>query len=388
MRSKRAYSLRLPSSLPVTLRAWPLWGGIITQGPAAVGEFALGFDDEVLTFRLSLAEEGVEVLNAVEPCGNFLVDKSCERGHEVHLAHELVGNYGGYVAFPVDEEGHVCAAVEEAVFTAAKTACGAVLANHFNGSVIVTVLKHRAVVRREDDEGVVQNSFFFEVFDELSHTPVGFDNGVASRTHGCGSGKAFVGSAGNVRLMETVIKEEGRVAVGRDEVFHLAHKVVGHVFVAPACSCAALHISYSGNAVDNGVVMAVVPFHAEHFGVVDGCGLAGEVVLVVDLNGVGGIEADHIAVLDIYRGHTVVGGCYEARVVEAYLVGSGGDGLVPVYFSTTHAEVPFAYGSGGIAGVAHHLGHGEFIFTDDERSVAGEDSGFGVAPGIDAVNMP
>ena len=141
------------------------------------------------------------------------------------------------MSFPVYEKGDVCSAVEEAVFSATASACGAVVAYFLDSFVVISVLEHGAVVAGEDNHGVVEDTLFLKMVDKLSDTPVGLNYSVAAGAHGGGAGKAFVGSARHVGLMQTVVEEEGRVGMCGDVVFHLSYEIVGHVFVAPACCC-------------------------------------------------------------------------------------------------------------------------------------------------------
>ncbi len=74
----------------------------------------------------------------------------------------------------------MCSAVEEAVFSATASACGAVVAYFLDSFVVISVLEHGAVVAGEDNHGVVEDTLFLKMVDKLSDTPVGLNYSVAA----------------------------------------------------------------------------------------------------------------------------------------------------------------------------------------------------------------
>ena len=174
-------------------------------------------------------------------------------------------------------------------------------------------------------------------------------------------GKASVRNAGHMRLVETIIEEEGLVLVGIDEGCAAVEEILRHLVVLPTCCVTSLHEADASDAVDECVVVPVGPLHAYELGMRECSGLAREVLVVADLNGVVGIETHDAAVLHIDRRHAIHGGCDDAGIVETYLARPRRDALVPVYLAYAHAEMPFADGRCGVAGTLEHLRHSELL---------------------------
>ena len=112
-------------------------------------------------------------------------------------------------------------------------------------------------------------------------------------------------------------------------------------------------------------------------------GLPVEVLLIIDFDGVVRIKSYHIAVLYIDAGHAVNRCWQDAGVVEANLVGTRLDDMVPIDLSLAYAEMPFANGSRAIAGILEHAGQGKLVFADDKRGIAWKYVGI-ASPGVDA----
>ena len=71
------------------------------------------------------------------------------------------------------------------------------------------------------------------------------------------------GTRGNVRLMEGVIKEEGLVPMGGDEVDGFAQEDFGHLLILPQGGCAAAHMADAADAVHDGHVVAMARMQLE-----------------------------------------------------------------------------------------------------------------------------
>ena len=172
--------------------------------------------------------------------------------------------------------------------------------------------------------------------------------------------------------------------MGGDIILYFAYKVVGHILVAPAGGVSTLHKSDTWNTVDDGVVVTMMPFHAYLIRIVDGIWFAGEVLLVVDFDWIVFVESYYVAIFNVDRRYAVVCSCDETLVVKSDLVCTGFYGFIPVDFTFAHAEVPFAYCTGGISSSLHHFGDSVFIFADDQRSVAWQNFSIWVTPWIHA----
>src|SRR6185295_10668133 len=104
----------------------------------------------------------------------------------------------------------------------------------------------------------------------------------------------------------------------------------GDLLILPECGLAAFHVADSADAIDEGHVVAVTPVNAKGFAIDLGGWLAGEGVLVVHLDRVGGIEAEHAVVLDIDAGDAIARGRHDEGIVKAHLARAGSDLAVPV----------------------------------------------------------
>ena len=275
----------------------------------------------------------------VESLGQGLVQHVGKRGKEVLLSYEGVGDNGANVALPINEEGNACASLKETVLPSSVASVHVVLTNEFASLIVVSVVKYRTIVAGEDDDGVLQESFFFQLADDLPHTPVGFDDDIAPWSHGGRTYELAVGDARHVRFVKSVIEEEG--LVGRlivDERADTIEQVLSHILVTPQGRTSASHEADARNAVDDCVVVAVRRSDLRHeFWVGDGRGQAFEILLITDLDGVGGIETHDVAVLDIDARHAVDCGGKDARIVEPNLVGTRFDMVVPIDMSLPDA---------------------------------------------------
>ena len=141
----------------------------------------------------------------------------------------------------------------------------------------------------------------------------------------------------------------------------MVHNAVGNALVAPQGAAAALHVANARYVVDDAHVVAVAgPQFGEQFGIVAPRGLALEVVLVTYADGGRGVVVCHTAVFDVHAGHAVGGGRHDVVVVKAEVAWCEVDGAVPILCgcAAAQAQVPFAYGGGGVACAVHEVGHG------------------------------
>ena len=222
-----------------------------------------------------------------------------------------------------------------------------------------------------------------QVIHYLSYTPVGFQNHITTYTQSALSCKFLIGNARHMGLMQSVIKEE-RFVRGNSiqEMLGLVQEESGHFVIFPQSCFAALHEAYTGNSVDNGVIVPMMPCHLEHFRVSQGCRFPFKIVLVIHLNRVGRVQSHHLPVLYIDRRNTVVGGSHHARIVKSYAVGTWFNGLVPVHMSLSHSQMPFPDGCRSISILLQCPGKSRLLFPYNERSITRKYLGIGVFPWI------
>jgi hypothetical protein len=99
-------------------------------------------------------------------------------------------------------------------------------------------------------------------------------------------------------------------------------------------------------------------------------------------DGIGRVEPDDAAVLDVDAGHAVARGRDEERMVEADLAGPGPDLAVPVDLAPAQAEMPFADDARRVARRLQHRGERRPAGLDDQVGVAGEDARALAPPGV------
>ena len=85
----------------------------------AIAETALGFQNNAFAGLTLVAKEGVQMVAAVDVLRDIATDKMSETGEEVQLGHYILGQSRPYVALPVNYERNMCAAVIQAVLSAA-----------------------------------------------------------------------------------------------------------------------------------------------------------------------------------------------------------------------------------------------------------------------------
>ena len=253
------------------------------------------------------------------------------------------------------------------------------------GAVLISVVEYGTVVACEYHDSVVVQTFLLQIFHSLAHAPVGFYHHIAACSRGRLALELRCWDAWNVRLVQSVVEEE-RLALRHsvDVSLHFGEYVGSHGLLVPDGTLAAFHESYAWNAVNHSVLMSVTPVHLHQFGVVHAGGFALERVFIIYGNGVVGVEVGHASVLDIHRRHTIDGGGDEVGVVEPDGVARRCYLSVPVNLALAHAQMPLAYGGGGVAGVLEHLANGELVGADEQRSIAWQNLGIVVTPRIHA----
>src|SRR6516164_3367139 len=105
-------------------------------------------------------------------------------------------------------------------------------------------------------------------------------------------------------------------------------------------------------------------------------------VLIVDHDGIAGIEPHHAAPLDVHAGHAVAGGGKDERVIEADFQRSRLDFTVPIRSFFAQSEVPFAYRASNISGLLEHKREGIPSRLDDQRRITWQNAGAALPPGI------
>ena len=259
------------------------------------------------------------------------------------------------------------------------------LADEFFGTVFVPVVQDGAVVAGENDDRILFKAKPFQRLEHFAHAPVELRDGVAPEAHRAGAAETFRRESGDVDVVRREIEEEGPVFVLLDELHGVAGEGIGDVLVLPEGLAAALHIADAPDAVHDGHIVPVAGAQVvEQFRVVASGGLALEIGLVADLDGMVGIVADHASVLDVHAGHPVRRRRHNVVIIKSDVRQVLVQFPVPVLFRGlgTQSQVPFADGARPVTLRLEHIGHREAVRADDHPGVAGRNIGPGLAPGI------
>ena len=231
-------------------------------------------------------------------------------------------------------EGYACASLEGAVFAAAQTASGRVLAHEFLCLVLIAVVQHRTVVAGQYDDCVFQQSLLLQGAYYLAHAPVELYYGIAAQSHLAGAAESLMWESGHVHVVGGKVHEEGFLVVLFYEVHGMRGDAVRYVLVFPQGLASALHVTYAPDAVHDGIVVSVRTLQiVEQFWIVLASRLALEVLVVVHIYRSRGVVVCHSAVLYEHARHTVGSGSHDVRVVKPYVGQGRGEGLVPVLFA-------------------------------------------------------
>src|SRR5690606_12966673 len=98
--------------------------------------------------------------------------------------------------------------LEEAVFSTAERTPWCMRSQSLNRAILVSIVHHRTIVATEYNKGVISQPFFFERFDKFTDHSIGFHNHITPRTHIGRSNKPGMRCTRDMRLLESIIKEE------------------------------------------------------------------------------------------------------------------------------------------------------------------------------------
>ena len=275
-------------------------------------------------------------------------------------------------------------AFEAAVLAAAERPGRRVIAQLLDGLVPIPVVDDGAVVAREEDERVRRRASRRSSVASTSPTDqsscaIASPRGpivVAPAKRGCGT-RGTCGSCGAKN------RKNGFAAVLLDERGRLAREDVRHVLVFPERGLAAGHVADAADAVDDGLVVAVAGMDLEEVRVAPAGRPVAERLAVAHGDRIGRIETDDAAVLDVDGRHAVAGGGHDERGIEADVGRARSNLAVPVRSAVrAETEVPLPHHAGRVTGPLKHAGQRRPARLDDERRVARQNAGAGLAPGV------
>ena len=261
------------------------------------------------------------------------------------------------------------------------------VAQHFPGLVLITVIQHRTIVAGQYDERILRQSQPVHLLQKLRHTPVGLQNHIAARTHARLACKTLVGHTRHVGLVQTIIQKERSVTMVTHKLHRFLQEQFSHFLILPLCLFPAFLKAYPGHSVHNGACMPGTGVHTQQFGIVLTCRLAGKVVTVVHVKRIVFLQSHAFSVLYEYARHAVIGGSLNERVVVTHFFGARLYRAVPVHLSVAQSQVPFAHSAGGITGLFHYLGQGYAPRVYNEWRVTGQYACLTVCPGIHSRNQ-
>ena len=195
-------------------------------------------------------------------------------------------------------EGYACASLEGAVFAAAQTASGRVLAHEFLCLVLIAVVQHRTVVAGQYDDGVFHKSLLLQGAHYLAYAPVELYYGIAAQSHLAGAAESLMWESRHMHIVRGKVHEEGVLAVLLYEVYGMRGDAVRYVLVLPQGLASALHVTYAPDAVNDGIVVSVRTLQVEEqFGIVLASRLSLEVLVVVHIDRSRGVVICDLAIL-------------------------------------------------------------------------------------------
>ena len=154
-------------------------------------------------------------------------------GSQVTLGKQRIRHLRTDRSLPVSEERDPRPSVELAVFSASQGSCRTVGAVFLHRLVRIAVVQHGAVVAGEEDQRILQNSFFLQMGNQLAHAPVQLRDHIASRSESGRASKPFVRHSGHMRLMYGIKQEEGRILTAVDETQALLQEVLRQILIPP-----------------------------------------------------------------------------------------------------------------------------------------------------------
>ena len=293
----------------------------------------------------------------------------------------------GHMAGPAHYSRHHCATLERTVLVAAERSSGAMVAHKFLGMVIVTVVKHRAIVARQNHKRVVGYPERVQSIEHPAHGPVKLGYRIAAQTHFIFAAETLMRETGHMHVVGTQIHEKRIVRVGilAYEVNSMVGYRVGYVLVLPQSLSAALHEAYAAYTVYNRHIVAVgVAQIGKQLRIVAPGGFAFKIGLVAHVNRSVGVIIGHRSIFYEHAWHSIGGGSHDVMIVEAYVGQAGGEGCIPVLLSRFFAEaqMPLAYGSRAVTRVPEHIGHSVLGGADNHSGITGSHFGVVATPGI------
>ena len=167
----------------------------------------------------------------------------------------------------------------------------------------------------------------------------------------------------------------------------MGHNTVVDVLVLPQRFLASLHVTDTGNSVNNGLIVSMIGTRLHHrqlFRMGLAQRLAGKRFLVADIDGIIGVGIDHLAILHPYAGNTVARSSHNVGIIETDILQSRFYQPIPVLLSglVTHTQVPLPYGCRRIASLLEQVGHRILFRADNHTRITRSDTCIRTPPGI------
>src|SRR5690606_19377146 len=114
-------------------------------------------------------------------------------------------------------------------------------------------------------------------------------------------------------------------------------KDVRHIFIYPSRFFPTFHIADARDTVHDTLVMPMVPFHLQQFGIFQASWFSLEILFIIHFNWIIRFQTYHMPILDVDRWNPILSGSHNKGLVKTHFIWSRRDMLVPIYMARTKA---------------------------------------------------
>jgi hypothetical protein len=156
--------------------------------------------------------------------GGSALRQSCtykrrERSEPVDLRNQDIRHlFFLYFLWPADDRRYTSSCLESAVFATAERTARFMCSCKFDCPVNISVVEHRTVVARKNDQCVFAQSCFLKRIDHLSDSPVELKDSLAAQTHRTFASEAFVRESRHMHIVRCQIQEERTILIVIDKI--------------------------------------------------------------------------------------------------------------------------------------------------------------------------
>ena len=198
------------------------------------------------------------------------------------------------------------------------------------GSVGVSVIHHRTIVRAENDERVLRDAKTIQCGHELSDGPIEFEDAVGTESVGRLALESLVRHARHMRFVRGIKKEEGLVLLRFDARDATPHPLVGEVLVTESRLFPARVEADTADPVVDRVVVTVRPVHLEGVAMRHAGWMGFRGNLLVNAYRVGRIEIADTTILQIDLRDAVVRRWQKKTMAKADVERARSDFCIPI----------------------------------------------------------